>query len=180
MAMLMSSVTVLGEVIRQQEEERKYIEAIAKKIGGKKDSNYINAQHVIIALHLEVDKLITEFIGILLDYGVENFKDKKFIYDSITDEAVAKLPVGSRLNIITALRYFTADSMRFMTELNRIRNSFAHPKQEKKGQFEYHNKSVFTKQGIDLIMADYDVFNKEMVAFINKFIQYLKLEKDKQ
>jgi hypothetical protein len=167
------------ELMERQKEEREYIENIAKKIGGKKDSNYINAQHVIIAIHLEVDKKLTEFIGMMLDYGVENFKEKKFTQDSITDNAVAQLTVYSRLKIVKALRYFSGDSMRFMERLNEIRNSFAHSKKEKEGQFLYRNESVFTKKGIELIMNDYDIFIKEWIAYSEKYIEYLKQEREK-
>jgi hypothetical protein len=132
-----------------------------------------------MSIHLKIDKIISELIARVLDMGVLPLNIETDTTE--LEDILLTVSFDTRLKLLKSLKILKSETYAFMSELNRIRNNFTHPRKKKEGQFEYRNKSVLNKEGIELITSDHDRFTEEWGSVMERYLAFLKkgIEHDK-
>ena len=163
----------LLEGLLKTSDEYKYFQKLAEKFTASKGLNYHNASTIVLQLHIRLDRVINEFIVMLLDKGLREFGFH--IRPSSYSKDVATITFGKKLDLIKGLRVFSQDTLRILRMVNTVRNAFAHGDALNNPRYKYDNTSVFTKSGIEKLRNDYLSVIKE---YVEKTTGEVEIEKE--
>jgi len=165
----------LKEILKKHVEDETYIKSTALTLGKNIQEKHIYAQFIIISIiHREIDETIDEIIRQIFYIGTLPLNNK--IDTSKFGNLLLELFFMQRFNLVKSLKIFTSETYTFIKAINDIRNDFAHPRKKKDEKFKYRNKSVLTKEGLNLVITDYKRFFNERVAVMQKYVAFHEKE----
>ena len=158
---------LLKHTIKEEDEERKYLENLSSRYAISKTKNYSLARSIVLDIHITEEFYINTIIGTLLVYGGSNF-DLRIDWKEVIEE-IGNIDYFKKINVIEKLNIFSVNSIKIMKQLNNLRRAFAHGHSENHPDYKYKGNSIFQKETIDLLIADHiKNVTREAIDFIVK------------
>ncbi len=157
----------LHTVIFEQQEEIKYLKEMAEKTVGRKGSKYNYTRSIVLNIHFRLDLMLSVILAITCNSGSQalGYKPKK--PTEVLDK-ISEVKYFQKMEIVKKLSIFTEKSIKVFSDINKIRNAFAHNYKEGHSKYNYNEKSVFAKRTVERLIEDYDKVRKE---YIDKVVQ---------
>lgn len=152
------------DIYNQKKEEEQYLNNLSSQYVVSKRRNYSLARSIVLDIHITEEYYMSSIIGFLCSLGGQNISLKIDTLELI--EAIGNIDCFKKISIIEKLNILSARSIEIIKRLNILRNAFAHGYKEDHPNYNYKGKSIFQKEGVDLLAADHKKLTEEVANFL--------------
>lgn len=148
----------------RDKDEEEYLRSLASKYVVAKTKNYSLARSIVLDIHIIEEYYMTSIIVLLCSLGGQRI-GLEIDAQGLT-EAIGNVDCFKKISIIKKLNILSAQSIEIVERLNILRNAFAHGYKEGHKGYNYKGKSIFEKEGVDLLVSDHTKLTRVAVNFL--------------